>query len=926
MASLPDSISLDVSSEGSNEYPNFVLVGKIISARKPHRQGVFNVINKAWRTRGNFSISVWRDSFYAFTFYLEEDLIKITNQAPWSVMGGLLVLARWNHDMTIEDLDFSHSPFWVQIHGLPLGQMNRKNGEAIASLIGKLDSSGMKAFDTSTFKDYLRLRIIIDITKPLKKGFFLKRREKEDLWVRFKYERLSDFCYVCGLIGHGLNDCTKKFTGNRSELEYGSFLRAEISIIETINPGKPAPTISNSSSEEFIAVVSPLVTAAREPDAINSSDGTISVRKDKAVILCDKPAGKDLPGVGLSSIFDKLLCLKRKSPPSSPSNTPPPPKIHKNDQSVKAISFPVPDIPSIVPEVLGPSFHLGNSSLPNLSGVSCGNRKTTTRRASLGRRKSRLNEVPIISSFQQNQQDLLAFPIEVSPIMQEDGNSPMEGLGRPLTFQNIRGLCYAHRPALVFLMETKNKSAFVDKIRCKTNLLHSFYVDPVGTKAQAWSQLRSCARSISSPWLCIGDFNEVSSSKEKFGGLPVSSSRLEAFNGLISDCSLLDLEFKGLNYTWSNNREGPANIRERIDRALANADWRVMFPYAQNLAPTTENLAVQQAIHKRMEIIMAREEMYLHQRSRINWLNYGDRNSKFFYTTLIQRRQRNQILRLKAHDGAWKESDDDINLEIEHYFSSLFSNIGSRDFSSTIDNVTPKISGEMNRIKEEIDRGNLEPDYFPKVIFLCWFIWKARNELIFHSTNQLPHVVVARALGAWDEFLSATESSTNQLSRSPQPSTSLHWIPPVAGSLKINCDASWSKGLNRGWGGIILSLIDGRRFKISATSAFLAEASVLREACLFAKALNLSSVCIENDNAQLISLSVSELVPPWEVLAIISDIRLLAREEGLSFRWTPREGNEAAHWVASSQASSIGPNWVVYPPEILYSILCKDLR
>ncbi|KAG5561153.1 hypothetical protein RHGRI_004238 [Rhododendron griersonianum] len=211
------------------------------------------------------------------------------------------------------------------------------------------------------------------------------------------------------------------------------------------------------------------------------------------------------------------------------------------------------------------------------------------------------------------------------------------------------------------------------------------------------------------------------------------------------------------------------------------------------------------------------------------------------------------------------------------------------------------------RIKEEIDRGNLDPDYFPKVIFLCWFIWKARNELIFHSTNQLPHVVVARALGAWDEFLSATESSTNQLSRSPQPSTSLHWIPPVAGSLKINCDASWSKGLNRGWGGIILrdnrgNLIDGRRFKISATSAFLAEASVLREACLFAKALNLSSVCIENDNAQLISLSVSELVPPWEVLAIISDIRLLAREEGLSFRWTPREGNEAAHWDGSITA------------------------
>ncbi|KAI8550952.1 hypothetical protein RHMOL_Rhmol06G0146800 [Rhododendron molle] len=138
-----------------------------------------------------------------------------------------------------------------------------------------------------------------------------------------------------------------------------------------------------------------------------------------------------------------------------------------------------------------------------------------------------------------------------------------------------------------------------------------------------------------------------------------------------------------------------------------------------------------------------------------------------------------------------------------------------------------------------------------------------------------------------------------------------HWIPPSAGYLKINCDASWSRDLKKGWGGIILRndrghLVDGRRFRISSSSAFLAKASVLREACLFAKALNLSSLCIENDNVQLISLCVSELVPPWEPLAIISDIRLLASDLKLSFCWTPREGNEAAHWIASSQASSLG--------------------
>ncbi|KAG5541587.1 hypothetical protein RHGRI_021428 [Rhododendron griersonianum] len=164
-------------------------------------------------------------------------------------------------------------------------------------------------------------------------------------------------------------------------------------------------------------------------------------------------------------------------------------------------------------------------------------------------------------------------------------------------------------------------------------------------------------------------------------------------------------------------------------------------------------------------------------------------------------------------------------------------------------------------------------------------------------------------MGAWDEFISATEtcSSAHQSVHSSLPSPSSHWIPPGAGSLKINCDGSWSRDLKRGWGGIILRdnrghLVDGRRSRILSTSAFLAE----------------------NDNAQLISLSVSELVPPWEALAIISDIRSLASDLRLSFRWTPREGNEAAHWIASSQASSLGLNWVVSPPAVLFSILCND--
>lgn len=81
---------------------------------------------------------------------------------------------------------------------------------------------------------------------------------------------------------------------------------------------------------------------------------------------------------------------------------------------------------------------------------------------------------------------------------------------------------------------------------------------------------------------------------------------------------------------------------------------------------------------------------------------------------------------------------------------------------------------------------------------------------------------------------------------------------------------------------------------------------------------------IESDCASLISLSVSELVPPWEVSALITDIRKIGADLELSFSWTPREGNAAAHWIASSRASFLGCNWVSIPPAPLLTILCND--
>ncbi|KAL7189912.1 hypothetical protein ACSBR1_039536 [Camellia fascicularis] len=71
-------------------------------------------------------------------------------------------------------------------------------------------------------------------------------------------------------------------------------------------------------------------------------------------------------------------------------------------------------------------------------------------------------------------------------------------------------------------------------------------------------------------------------------------------------------------------------------------------------------------------------------------------------------------------------------------------------------------------------------------------------------------------------------------------------------------------------------------------------------ACLMIQAHNLSNVEIESDNQLVIQLSVSEMVPPWEISAMILDIRAIALQFHLLFTWTRCSNNKVAHWVAKT--------------------------
>lgn len=112
-------------------------------------------------------------------------------------------------------------------------------------------------------------------------------------------------------------------------------------------------------------------------------------------------------------------------------------------------------------------------------------------------------------------------------------------------------------------------------------LLTCVYGPPYyGSKKSFWEDLSKMAANIDEPWALIGDFNEILSEHDKIGGKHIASSSKKHLQNFIEHSGCIDLGFVGNPYTWRNKRMGLAHIRQRLDRALANASWRTAFPRA----------------------------------------------------------------------------------------------------------------------------------------------------------------------------------------------------------------------------------------------------------------------------------------------------------------------------------------------------------
>ncbi|KAF7842623.1 putative ribonuclease H protein At1g65750 family [Senna tora] len=227
------------------------------------------------------------------------------------------------------------------------------------------------------------------------------------------------------------------------------------------------------------------------------------------------------------------------------------------------------------------------------------------------------------------------------------------------------------------------------------------------------------------PWLVLGDFNDILLPNEVKGG-NFYPRKAEKFSNHLDSCSLSDIGAKGPLYTWRRAMRNNIIVSKRLDRAVANTDWRDLFSEASvmNLfsaysdhnpigvflgglhnkkgsrpfrleAAWTQHpqfpevvrnawrrtldtcingrlLKLEGELRKDLNETLAQEEMLWFQKSREQWVKHGNKNTKFFHAQTVVRRKRNKIEGLVLSNGDW--CTDEVKLEDEavEYFTNMF--------------------------------------------------------------------------------------------------------------------------------------------------------------------------------------------------------------------------------------------------------------
>lgn len=168
---LEEGDDLTLNMEGNqpeNSVMQWCLVGRFLPNKPVRAHIMMDRLSTIWMPVKGVAIKRLKQDRFLFQFYHKLDMERVLAGGPWLFDNYMLVLAKIQPGDPFLNVPLDHMDMWVQIFNLPFCFMSDMVGKNMGNYIGEFleyDENN----DSGLWRAYMRIRVRIDVTKPLKK-------------------------------------------------------------------------------------------------------------------------------------------------------------------------------------------------------------------------------------------------------------------------------------------------------------------------------------------------------------------------------------------------------------------------------------------------------------------------------------------------------------------------------------------------------------------------------------------------------------------------------------------------------------------------------------------------------------------------------------------------------------------------------------
>nr|POE59914.1 hypothetical protein CFP56_39483 [Quercus suber] len=164
---------------------NLSLFGRLLSDRNQNLRALKSTLRSAWKMGSDLQIVEVGSNVLQFKFGSEYQLQWVEKNGPWNFENNLLLLCRWRRGLSSKNITFTHSPFWIQIWGLPFELMAEEVCRDLGNSLGSFIETDRRTGQSDQAK-FMRVRVDLQLDKPLRRGAKIASVEGEKYWVSFR--------------------------------------------------------------------------------------------------------------------------------------------------------------------------------------------------------------------------------------------------------------------------------------------------------------------------------------------------------------------------------------------------------------------------------------------------------------------------------------------------------------------------------------------------------------------------------------------------------------------------------------------------------------------------------------------------------------------------------------------------------------------